>query len=168
MKLKDSFEVSRSFKALLFFNKFVLHHFAVFKGKWLIDELYQELSKRHGSRAKYVNKLMVVLLFGSAPLVELSEEVNRNIYQKLLEVHKRGCAWGGARGINTIRENLQIPKHKLVRWQERMPSWFVLCFLQIFSGRVYLRAQPHTQSLFLFPIEFGNNLIHFFNGKRTV
>ena len=36
--------------------------------------------------------------------------------------------------------------------------------LQIFSGGV--RAQPHAQSLFLFPIVFGINLIHFFDEKR--
>ena len=30
--------------------------------------------------------------------------------------------------------------------------------LQIFSGGVYSRAQPHAQSLFLFPIVFGINI----------
>ena len=30
------------------------------------------------------------------------------------------------------------------------------------------RAQPHAQSLFLFPIVFGINLIHFFNEKKNV
>ena len=34
-------------------------------------------------------------------------------------------------------ENLQIEKHKSVRWSERTPSWFVLFDLQIFSGGVY-------------------------------
>ena len=36
-------------------------------------------------------------------------------------------------------------------------DWFVLCDLQIFSGKVYHRdpEQPHAQSLFLFPIVFG-------------
>ena len=28
------------------------------------------------------------------------------------------------------------------------------------------RAQPHAQSLFLFPIVFGINLIHFFDEKK--
>ena len=28
------------------------------------------------------------------------------------------------------------------------------------------RAQPHAQSLFLFPIVFGVNLIHFFDEKN--
>ena len=28
------------------------------------------------------------------------------------------------------------------------------------------RAQPHVQSLFLFPIVFGINLIHFFDEKK--
>ena len=30
-----------------------------------------------------------------------------------------------------------------------------------------LRAQPHAQSLFLFPIVFGINLIHFFDDKKV-
>ena len=30
-----------------------------------------------------------------------------------------------------------------------------------------LRAQPHAQSLFLFPIVFGINLIHFFDEKKV-
>ena len=38
--------------------------------------------------------------------------------------------------------------------------------LQIFSGGVYPRAQPHALSLFLFPIVFGINLIHFFDEKK--
>ena len=38
--------------------------------------------------------------------------------------------------------------------------------LQIFSGGVYPRAQPHAQSLFLFPLVFGINLIHFFDEKK--
>ena len=38
--------------------------------------------------------------------------------------------------------------------------------LQIFSGGVYARAQPNAQSLFLFPIVFGINLIHFFDEKK--
>ena len=71
---------------------------------------------------------------------------------------KRDCAWGCARGINTTWENVQIAKHKSVRWGKRTPSWFVLCDLQIFSGGFYPQAQPHAQSLFLFPIVFGINL----------
>ena len=70
-------------------------------------------------------------------------------------------------GIDTTWENLQIEKHKLVRWAERTPSWFVLFDLQIFSGGVYPRVQPHAQSLFLFPIVLV--LIWFiFSMRRTV
>ena len=54
--------------------------------------------------------------------------------------------------INLTWENLQIAKHKSVRWAERKPSWFVLCDLQIFSGKVYHPEPPHAQSVFLFPI----------------
>ena len=56
---------------------------------------------------------------------------------KTIGSRKRDCAWGCARGINTTWENLQIEKHKSVRWVERTPSWFVLFDLQIFSGGVY-------------------------------
>ena len=47
---------------------------------------------------------------------------------------------------------------------ERLPD---LCFsICRFSQVVFIPwAQPHTQSLFLFPIAFGINLIHFFNEK---
>ena len=56
---------------------------------------------------------------------------------KTIGNRKRDCAWGCARGINTTWENLQIEKHKSVRWAERTPTWFVLFDLQIFSGGVY-------------------------------
>ena len=53
------------------------------------------------------------------------------------DCRKRDCAWGCARRINTTWKNLQIGKHKSVRWAERTPSWFVLFDLQIFLGGVY-------------------------------
>ena len=82
-------------------------------------------------------------------------------------VEKRDCAWGCARGINTTWKNLQIAKHKSVRWAELTPSWFVLFNLQIFSGGVYHPERNLTHNLFfLFPIVFGINLIHFFDGKK--
>ena len=56
---------------------------------------------------------------------------------KTIGNRKRDCAWGCARGINTTCENLQIEKHKSVRWAKWTPSWFVLFDLQIFSGGVY-------------------------------
>ena len=37
----------------------------------------------------------------------------------------------------------------------------------MFSGKVYHPEPPHAQSLFLFPIVFGINLIHFFDGKKN-
>ena len=42
----------------------------------------------------------------------------------------------------------------------------MLLDLQIFSDGVYPRAQPYSQSLFLFPIVFDINLIHFFDEKK--
>ena len=82
-----------------------------------------------------------------------------NLYQKLLEIGngKRDCAWGCARRKNTTWEfeNLQIEKHKSVRWAEPTPSWLVLFDLQIFSGGVCPpSATCASQSLFLFPIVF--------------
>ena len=45
----------------------------------------------------------------------------------------------------------------------------MLCDLWIFSGEVYHPEPPHAQSLFLFPIVFGVNLIHFFfDGKKNI
>ena len=46
---------------------------------------------------------------------------------------------------------------------------FLICALRSvdFSGKVYHPEPPHAQSLFLFPIVFGINLIHFFNGKKN-
>ena len=44
----------------------------------------------------------------------------------------------------------------------------MLCNLQIFSGSVYHLEQLHAQSLFLFPIVFGDDLIHFFDGKNDL
>ena len=70
---------------------------------------------------------------------------------KTIGNRKRDCAWGCARGINTTWENLQIEKHKSGRRSFRSPDWFVLFDLQ---------AQPHAQSLFLFPIVFGINLVY--------
>ena len=61
----------------------------------------------------------------------------RKLIPKTNGNRKRDCAWGCSRGINTTWENLQIEKHKSVRWAERTPSWFVLFDLQIFSGGVY-------------------------------
>ena len=74
--------------------------------------------------------------------------------------------WGCAQKINTNWENLQIEKHKSVRWAERRPSWFVLFDLQIFLSGVYPpSATSRTISFFLFPIVFSINLIYFFDEK---
>ena len=62
---------------------------------------------------------------------------HNQLIPKTIGNRKRDCAWGCAWGINTTWENLQIEKHKSVRWAERTPSWFVLFDLQIFSGGVY-------------------------------
>ena len=67
----------------------------------------------------------------------LAGRSQKEINTKTIGNGKRDCAWGCAWGINTTWGNLQIEKHKSVRWAERTPSWFVLFDLQIFSGGVY-------------------------------
>ena len=74
---------------------------------------------------------------------------------KTIGNRKRDCAWGCAWGINTTWENLQIEKHKSGRRSFRSPNWFVLFDLQISQVVFIPQAQPHAQSLFLFPIVFG-------------
>ena len=69
-------------------------------------------------------------------------------------------------GKKTTWENLQIEKHKSGRRAFRSLDWFVLSICR-FSQVVFIpRAQPHAQFLFLFPIVFGINLIHFFDEKK--
>ena len=80
---------------------------------------------------------------------------------KTIGNRKRDCASGCARGINTTWENLQIEKHKWVRWAERTPFWFVLFYLQSFSGGVYPPSSTSQTISFLFPVGFGINLILF-------
>ena len=74
-----------------------------------------------------------------------------------MEIEKRDCAWGCARGINTTWENLQIEKHKSggVRFAHRTD----LCFsIWRFSQMVFIPERNLTHNLFfLFPIVFGIN-----------
>ena len=95
--------------------------------------------------------------------VLLSRRKNRKKWIKLIPKtignRKRDCAWGCAWGINTTWENLQIEKHKSGRRSFRSPT-ADLCFsICRFSQVVFIpQAQPHAQSLFLFPIVFGINI----------
>ena len=75
--------------------------------------------------------------FSSLPLTSTLTLTLLKLIPKTIGNRKRDCAWGCAWGINTTWENLQIEKHKSVRWAEWTPSWFVLFDLQIFSGGVY-------------------------------
>ena len=87
-------------------------------------------------------------------------------YQKLLEIEKEIVREVGLGG--------QTPPEKICRSKstnhfgernERLPG---LCFSICRFSRVVSipRAQPSAQSLFLFPIVFGINLIHFFDEKK--
>ena len=76
---------------------------------------------------------------------------------KTIGNRKRDCAWGCAWGVNTTWENLQIEKHKSGRRSFRSPNWFVLFDVQVSQVVFTPQAQPHAQSLFLFPIVLGIN-----------
>ena len=72
---------------------------------------------------------------------------------------KRDCAWGCAWGINTTWEICRSKStNQFGERNERLPD---LCFsICRFSQVVFIpQAQPHAQSLFLFPIVFGINLM---------
>ena len=87
---------------------------------------------------------------------------------KAIGNRKRDCAWGCARGINTTWEICRSKStNQSGERNERLPD---LCFsICRFSQVVFIpRAQPRAQSLFLFPIVFGINLIHFSMRRRTV
>ena len=73
--------------------------------------------------------------------------------------NRRDCAWGCARGINTIWKNLRIEKHKSGGRSFRSPNWLVLFDLQIFSGGVYPPSATSRTISFLFPIAFGINFL---------
>ena len=97
---------------------------------------------------------------------------------------KRDCAWGCARGIKYHLRKSADRKAQISPVSGKN-AWFVLFDLQIFSGVFIPRAQPHAQSLFLFPfffawydwrlpttslclfrMVFGIKLIHFFDEKK--
>ena len=85
---------------------------------------------------------------------------------KTIGNRKRDCAWGCARGINTTWEicRSKSTNQEGMRSAHRTDLWFSICR---FSQVVFIpRAQPHAQSLFLFPIVFGFNLIHFFRWEK--
>ena len=91
--------------------------------------------------------------------------VNRQeiLIPKTIGNRKRDCAWGCAWGILTPPEKICRSKstNQFGERNERLPD---LCFsICRFSQVVFFpQAQPHAQSLFLFPIVFGN-FIHFFD-----
>ena len=95
-----------------------------------------------------------VLLF-----IEKMKQINTKNYGN----RKKDCAWGCARGINTIWENLQIEKHEWGRRWFRSPDWFVFSICRFSQVVIVPRAQPHAQSLFLFPIVFGINFFCILN-----
>ena len=88
------------------------------------EEIGEVVSRRTVCRALHRQGLAAKRRRPGLTLMELIPKAIGN--------RKRDCAWGCARGINTTWENLQIEKHKSVRWAEQTPSWFVLFDLQIF------------------------------------
>ena len=85
-------------------------------------------------------------------------------YEKLLEIEKEivRVVLGGLTPPEKICRSKST--NQFGEWKERLPD---LCFsICRFSQVVFIpRAQPHAQSLFLFPIVFGINLINFFDEK---
>ena len=108
--------------------------------------------------------------FPAAPFFFLVEKSKKwiKLIPKTIGNRKRDCAWGCAWGINTTWENLQIEKHKSGRRSFRSPNWFVLFDLQISQVVFIPQAQPHAQSLFLFPIAFGINYVYNANVSATM
>ena len=62
--------------------------------------------------------------------------------------------------------NLQIEKHKSVRWAERTPPWFVLFDLQIFSGGVYSPSATSRTISFSISNSFWYLFFQFFRRER--
>ena len=87
-----------------------------------------------------------------------------NLIPKTIGNRKRDFAWGCTRGINTTCKSKST--NQSGERNERLPD---LCFsICRFSQVVFIpQAQPHAQSLFLFPIVFGINLIHFFDEEKN-
>ena len=111
---------------------------------------------RRGPWGIFYQKIFCILEKKRACWIKLIPKTIGNI--------KGDCAWGCARRINTTWENLRSTNQSGER-NERLPD---LCFsICRFSQVVFIpRAQPHAQPLFLFPIVFGINLIHFFDEKK--
>ena len=121
--------------------------FSPLEGRW--DHTFRcqkRCALRNSSRSSFcfcqmawqgIEALKQAIEFPAAPTFFSSKKWIKLI-PKTIGNRKRDCAWGCARRINTISENLQIEEHKSVRrWAERTPSWFVLFDLQIFWGGVY-------------------------------
>ena len=150
----------------LFLAKNLHLNFSPLEGRWDHTFCCQKRSAlRNSSRSSFgfcqmawqgIEALKQTIKFPAAPAFFSSKKLIKLI-PKTIGHRKRDCAWGCARRINTTSENLQIEKHKSVRWVERTPSWFVLFDLQIFWGGIYPPRERHAQSLFLFPIVFGIN-----------
>ena len=92
----------------------------------------------------------IFALFGPTQVVRLFFPSKKwiKLIPKTIGNRKGDCAWGCARVINTIRENLQIAStnQEGVRFAHQTDLCFAICR---FSRMVFIpRAQPHAQSLF--------------------
>ena len=84
-------------------------------------------------------------------------------YQKLLEIEKECALREDARVLKNWRKincwaQIITRRSRYGFWWFVLNNWFFFNFLT--------PAHPHAQSLFLFPIVFGINLIQFFDGKN--
>ena len=92
-------------------------------------------------------------------LITMVNETVIILIPKTIGNRKRDCAWGcaGVKKLKKINCWAQIIKTHIcfAWWWFVLNNWFFFNFLT--------PAHPHAQSLFLFPIVFGINLIKFFD-----
>ena len=113
--------------------------------------------------------LFYSVCFSSHPLhwlLLLDAVTNKKINTKNYWKWKH-CAWGGS-GWLTLPEKIYRSQstNQSAKLNERLPD---LCFAICRFSQVRFITPSHlTHNLFLFPIVFGINLIHFFDGKNKI
>ena len=130
-------------------------------------------------RAKLIANFSATMVT-SLPSFSLSLSLYLSLSHRMYLTHNIGSASAlpiiGKRLCVRLLEvtNMQLSKsadRKAQTSPVRRRNAFLICDLQIFSAIkvcVHYLEQPHAQSLFLFPIVFGVNLIHFLDGLTTV
>ena len=81
---------------------------------------------------------------------------------KTIGNRKRDCAWGCA-GVKKLKKNQLLSTNHQNPYLLRL---VMICAQQLIFFNFLTPAHPHAQSLFLFPIVFGINLIEFFDVSK--